>query len=321
MVPVPAALPFPPVVALAPLVAPGRFPNPGKPLDDPVETVTVTSLPTWIWLTWELSTSSSALYLPVLATTMSAVDDVFDPPFCAAAFDGLPSVEAEPPEPVFEPVALVPPAPLLPSCSPTVTFTEATVPSNVATSVAPASASCASVSASVAVWTRDASASIWALDAPDDCASDRVASALARSDSALLTADSRLAESMVARTWPALTLSPAATFTTVTVPDDVKLSSSVCASSVVPSAEIVEMSGPRVTRDELLRRRDRRRRAVVGAKEKPSDDREDEHGPDDSVPPKLSIPGNACSGVALRRGACREPWRNPGPLAWENPAS
>ena len=57
----------------------------------------------------------------------------------------------ESPDPLSEPVWFVPPEPLLPSFSPTLTFTAATVPSNVATRVAPASASCTLASASVTV--------------------------------------------------------------------------------------------------------------------------------------------------------------------------
>ncbi len=52
---------------------------------------------------------------------------------------------------------------------------------------------------------------------------------------------------MVASTWPAVTASPACTFTAVTVPEDEKLRSSVCAAAIVPSAETVLLMVPRVT--------------------------------------------------------------------------
>ena len=141
--------------------------------------------------------------------------------------------------PLDEPVWSVPPEPLEPSFSPTLTFTVVTVPSKVAVSVAPASASCALVSASCALCTRVWSTAICVLDAPDDWSSSSVACASARSDAASSTSDCRLAESKVASTWPAVTLSPALTLTAVTVPEAPKLRSSVWAAATVPSAEIV----------------------------------------------------------------------------------
>ncbi len=115
----------------------------------------------------------------------------------------------------------------------------ATVPSMVATSDAPSSALWADVSASLAVLTLVASALSWALDAPADVSSLYLACAWARSDSAWLTAACSLVESIVARTWPAFTVSPAFTSTAVTVPLDAKLRSSVAAAAILPSAEIV----------------------------------------------------------------------------------
>ena len=72
------------------------------------------------------------------------------------------------PEPDADPVAEVPPLPLLASCSPTVTLTCDTKPSNVAMSEAPFSAVWALVSWSFAAATLSSStASRWA-DDPDD---------------------------------------------------------------------------------------------------------------------------------------------------------
>ena len=91
------------------------------------------------------------------------------------------------------------------------------------------------------------SAVIWSLDAPDAWSSESVAWALASVASAADTDDCRLAESMVASTWPAVTVSPALTLTAVTVPADEKLRSSVWAAATVPSAETALVSAPRVT--------------------------------------------------------------------------
>ena len=52
---------------------------------------------------------------------------------------------------------------------------------------------------------------------------------------------------MVASTCPAVTVSPASTFTAVTVPAAEKLSSSVWAAATVPSAETVSLRVPLVT--------------------------------------------------------------------------
>src|SRR5215471_17319660 len=78
-----------------------------------------------------------------------------------------PSCDDDRPVPLADPVPDVAPDPPLPSCSPTVRLTEATVPSNVATSCAPASACCAFSSVSVAVWIDVWSADSCAADAPD----------------------------------------------------------------------------------------------------------------------------------------------------------
>ena len=66
-------------------------------------------------------------------------------------------------------------------------------------------------------------------------------------DCADVTEACSCAESIVARTWPAWTVSPACTFTAVTVPDDVKLRLSVCAAATAPSADTVVLMVPRVT--------------------------------------------------------------------------
>jgi hypothetical protein len=52
----------------------------------------------------------------------------------------LPTAEDEAPEPVPEPVRVVPPPPLVPSCSPTVMFTALTVPAIVLVRLASTSA-------------------------------------------------------------------------------------------------------------------------------------------------------------------------------------
>src|SRR6185312_14531432 len=84
----------------------------------------------------------------------------------------VPRVDDDWPEPVPVPVVDVPPVPPLARFSPTVTFTCATVPSNVATSDAPASACCAFVRLSVAESTLVWSAAIWSADAPDAWSSE-----------------------------------------------------------------------------------------------------------------------------------------------------
>ena len=84
------------------------------------------------------------MYWPLLTTWICAVDEDDElsefelapsPPELP-----LPRLDDDWPEPLPEPVGVVPPLPLLESCSPTVRSTLATVPSNVATSDAPASA-------------------------------------------------------------------------------------------------------------------------------------------------------------------------------------
>ncbi len=120
----------------------------------------------------------------------------------------------------------------------------ATVPSMVATSDAPLRAVRAAASESLAVLTVAESALSWALDAPADESSLYLAWAWARSDSAWLTAAASLVESIVARTWPAVTVSPAFTLTAVTVPLEEKLRSSVAAAAILPLAEMVWSSEP-----------------------------------------------------------------------------
>ena len=71
--------------------------------------------------------------------------------------------------------------------------------------------------------------------------------ASATADSADATDAWSSAESSVASTWPVVTVSPAATLTAVTVPEEVKLRSSVCAAATVPSADTVAFIGPLVT--------------------------------------------------------------------------
>ena len=93
----------------------------------------------------------------------------------------------------------------------------------------------------------DSSAAICASDAPELSSSESLASASATSASAEATAASSSAESIVASTWPAVTVSPAFTLTAVTVPADSKLKSSVSAAATVPSAETVSLIGPSVT--------------------------------------------------------------------------
>ena len=81
-------------------------------------------------------------------------------PFAAPFADESPRVDDEWPVPEAEPVASVPPLPLLDSCSPTVRSTWDTVPSNVATSWDPASACHVGASESVAEVTLVRSAAI-----------------------------------------------------------------------------------------------------------------------------------------------------------------
>ena len=153
----------------------------------------------------------------------------------------------ERPDPLAEPVVPVPPVPPLDSCSPTVRFTWDTVPSNVATSDAPANACCAFVNVSFAEVTFVSSAAICASDAPAAWSSASFASASATVDCAELTPACNCAESIVASTSPVVTASPTLTFTAVTVPDDGKLRSSVCSAATVPSDDTLWLIEPRVT--------------------------------------------------------------------------
>src|SRR5690349_18635897 len=114
----------------------------------------------------------------------------------------VPRVEDDCPDPVPLPVVEVPPVPLLDRFSPAVTFTCDTVPSNVATTDAPARACCALVRSSLAESTDVWSAVIWSADAPDAWSSESFACAVAIVDCALVTAAANWAESRVASTWP-----------------------------------------------------------------------------------------------------------------------
>ncbi len=154
-------LPAPAPPLPAPPLPMGK-PPPGKNPPAPealVDRVTVTTAPTSMLSTLLESTSSSDVYRPVLTTWMSGEEplELFElsDPRPPSPDEPVPSVDDDCPVPVLDPVCDDPPEPPEPSCSPTETFTAATVPSKVATSVAPASASCASASASAAVWTRE----------------------------------------------------------------------------------------------------------------------------------------------------------------------
>lgn len=61
---------------------------------------------------------------------------------------------------------------------------------------------------------------------------------------ALLTVEANAAESMVASTCPTVTVSPALTFTAMTVSADEKASESVAAMATVPLADIVLLNAP-----------------------------------------------------------------------------
>ncbi len=163
----------------------------------------------------------------------------------------LPRGGADWPEPLPVPVTLVEPVPPEASSSPTVTLTTATVPSNVATSDAPARSSLALASASYTVVRFVSSAAICS-SVPDDLSLASCAAASATFASAVATAASSSVGSIVASTWPAVTLSPALTFTAVTVPAEGNDRSSVLAASTVPSAETDSVIEPRVTVETLF---------------------------------------------------------------------
>ena len=223
--------------------------------------------------------------------------------------DPLPSVDDDWPEPEPDPVGVVPPEPLLDSCSPTVRFTDDTVPLNVAISCEPARPCHARASESVAVCTLVWSAVIWSLDAPDDSSSDNDAWAFASVAAADETADCRLGESIVASTWPAVTCWPAWTFTAVTVPAAEKLRSSVWAAATVPSADTVFVRLPARHGDELVRRRRGHGSGVVarGPEAEPPDPEchDDHHGSRDPGPaqtfPPLGAARARATGLRCRR--------------------
>ena len=100
------------------------------------------------------------------------------------------------PEPLAEPVVLVPPLPVEPSCSPTVRSTEAIVPSNPATSCVAARFAFALSSPFRAVVTLDRSAVSWVDDAPAAVSSASFACASASVDSTSATFCSSVGELM-----------------------------------------------------------------------------------------------------------------------------
>ena len=184
-----------------------------------------------------------------------------------------------------DPVASVPPVPLLLSCSPTVRSTEATVPSNVATSDAPASASFAFVSAVV----RRLEAGLVRGELRVGGPRVLVVGELRLGDGDVglrarhVTARAR-PESIVARTWPAFTVSPAFTLTAVTVPDELKLRSSVSRGGDGAVGRDGLAHRALGDLDELADGRRRGARVVVGAERDPParDDHEDDrNGHDD----------------------------------------
>ena len=228
---------------------PGNPPNPPRRLEELVVTATSTVWPTSMLSMSVLSTETSTSNRPLLTTWIWAVEE--DEPVDWFA-DGSAAVEPPPvaeerPEPVPDPVRVVPPCPPLDNSSPTVRSTLATVPSKVATSDAPASASVAVARVSLAVAICAMSAAICSSDASASWSSASFASASATADSADVTAAASSDESIVASTCPAVTVSPAVTFTAVTVPDDEKLRSSVWAAATVPSADTVSFMEPLVT--------------------------------------------------------------------------
>ena len=128
-----------------------------------------------------VSTASCTVYRPVLTTWICAlVPEESEPELAAAATRLLddPRFADDWPEPLPVPVTVVAPVPLLESCSPSVMFTAATVPSKVATSSAFASARFAVVSESFAEVTLDSSAAICADEALADSSSVSLACAL-----------------------------------------------------------------------------------------------------------------------------------------------
>ena len=151
------------------------------------------------------------------------------------------------PEPLPEPLSEVPPAPLAESCSPTVRFTAVTVPGMVVTSAEPSWANWAEARASWATVSADWSAVICSADASAVWSSLSLAWALSRLAWALAVAAASAVPSMVATTWPAVTVSPAFTLTAVTVPADEKFRLSVWAAATVPCAETVVSTVPVVT--------------------------------------------------------------------------
>ncbi len=254
----PVPFPFPvlpfPVPPFPVLPFPRRLKSPPSPPKRPVAALELVRVIVAVWPTFTLamsalSTARSTVYRPVLTTWTCALEELLDESLELAGFGLVPDpIDASDcPDPLPVPVASVPPVPLLESCSPTVRFTAATVPSKVETSDAFASASVASMSESFADVRLDSSAASCSDDAPDAWSSESLALASATDDCAAVTSDWSAAESIVASTWPACTVSPAFTFTAVTVPAEEKLRSSVWAAATVPSADTVTAIGPRVT--------------------------------------------------------------------------
>src|SRR5579884_2496998 len=235
--PVPVApVPVPVPVAAAPRPAPVK---PKRPPPSPVvvapaadEEVMVAGWPVLIRLIWVSSTLRLTTKL-VLMTWTSGFDEEFEEPDVEDA--GVCDI----PELVPVPCKLVAPAPLLPSCSPTVRLTTDTVPAIGEVSEASARFAWAVARLALAAARLAWSALVWAAEAPDDTSESTLAWSWATVALAWATLLWRLAELTVARTWPAVTVWPACTLTAVTWPGTVKFRLSVVAGSRVPETETV----------------------------------------------------------------------------------
>ncbi len=144
-----------------------------------------------------------------------------------------------PPVPPVAPDAPEPPDPE-PVESPTARPTLATVPDIAARRVAPSRAARASAS-----WLR--ALARWALAAARDSEVEALSTwscAAVTSAAASVTASRRSLSSIVASTWPFVTVSPTSTSTAVTVPDEVNDAVEVFAGETVPDAETVSLTVP-----------------------------------------------------------------------------
>ena len=133
-----------------------------------------------------------------------------------------------------------------PTCWPTVRLTVATTPATGEVNVASLNDVCAEATSFWADVTEAVSAASAVAAAPASVSVLSLACAVARLALACARFACNDAESIVASTVPALTVWPSATRTLVTLPDTWKLTEDCTAGSIVPVADTVSRTVPRV---------------------------------------------------------------------------